>query len=147
MSFRRLIGLCTIIAASAWGPTYAANVGSPAPVLYLKGTAPYSAGGKTWIRYEYDVLNKDKYAPEMFAAAPSLPPCGLNTNAARTWVDILDEHGTRLYGFCALGSPSDLGKIWVSFEQGVVPPSWIYIQLNDRQTNTIYKSNMADTVL
>ncbi|NUQ16961.1 MAG: hypothetical protein HOP95_00665 [Sphingomonas sp.] len=147
MSFPRVLGLWAIIAAGACGSTYAANIGSPAPVLYLKGTEPYYAGGKNWIRYEYDVLNKDKYAPAMFAAAPSLPPCGLNTNASRTWVDILDEHGNRLYGFCALGSPSDLGKIWVSFEEGVVPPSWIYIELNDRQTNTVYKSNMADTVL
>jgi len=27
----------------------------------------------------------------------------------------------------------------------VVPPSWVYIELNDRQTNTKYKSNLAET--
>ena len=52
-----------------------------------------------------------------------------------------------MYGFCALGSPDDLGKIWVAFEEGVVPPSWVYIELNDRVTKTRYKSNLADTVL
>ena len=26
-----------------------------------------------------------------------------------------------------------------------IPPSWVYIELNDRQTNTKYKSNLADT--
>lgn len=117
----------------------------PNPVLYLIGTDFYTANGKNWIRYEYDVLNKDDYPAAMFAAAPALPPCGLNKNSSRTWVDIFDQRGKRLYGFCALGKPADLGKIWFAMEDGEVPPSWIYIELNDRQTNTKYKSNLADT--
>jgi hypothetical protein len=83
----------------------------------------------------------------MFAAAPSLPPCGLNTNASRTWVDFFDVTGRRIYGFCALSKPDDLGKIWIAYEQGTIPPSYVYIELNDRQTNTKYKSNLADTTL
>ena len=82
-----------------------------------------------------------------FDAAPTLPPCGLNANSSRTWVDFYDSTDTRLYGFCALGSPSDLGNIWFAMEEGVVPPSYVYITLTDRQTNTTYKSNLADTVL
>ncbi len=42
----------------------------PNPVLYLTGTEVYSANGKTWVRYQYDVLNKDQYPDAMFAAAP-----------------------------------------------------------------------------
>jgi len=114
-------------------------------VLYLIGTEAYQAGGKQFIRYEYDVLNKDSYPAEMFAAAPALPPCGANTKASRTWVDIFDSRGKRLYGFCALGKPSDLGKLWFALEPSVVPPSYVYIEINDRQTNTKYKSNLADT--
>jgi len=117
----------------------------PNPVLYLIGTEAYQAGGKQFIRYEYDVLNKDSYPAEMFAAAPALPPCGANTKASRTWVDIFDSRGKRLYGFCALGKPSDLGKLWFALEPSVVPPSYVYIEINDRQTNTKYKSNLADT--
>ena len=117
----------------------------PNPVLYLVGTEAYSTGGKDFIRYKYDVQNKDQYDPAMFAAAPNLPPCGLNTNASRTWVDFYEKSGKRIYGFCALGSPSDLGKIWFALEEGVVPPSWVYIELNDRQTGTKYKSNLAET--
>jgi hypothetical protein len=83
----------------------------------------------------------------MFAAAPALPPCGLNHNSSRTWVDFFDAAGHRIYGFCALGSPADLGKIWIAYEEGTIPPSYVYIELNDRQTNTKYKSNLADTVL
>jgi hypothetical protein len=122
-----------------------ANVVPPKPVLYLLRQELYTTGGKNWIRYRYDVANKADYPAEMFAAAPSLPPCGSNTNASRTWVDFFDETGKRLYGFCALGKPDDLGKIWFALEEGVVPPSYVYIELNDRQTNTKYKSNLADT--
>ena len=124
-----------------------ANVVPPKPVLYLLRQEYYSTGGKNWVRYRYDVLNKADYPAEMFAAAPSLPPCGLNTNSSRTWVDFFDATGKRLYGFCALGKPDDLGKIWFALEEGVIPPSYVYIELNDRQTNTKYKSNLADTTL
>ena len=119
----------------------------PKPILYLTGTEPYSTGGKNYIRLRYDVLNKAEYPAELFAAAPALPPCGLNHNSSRTWVDFFDAAGHRIYGFCALGSPDDLGKIWIAYEEGTIPPSYVYIELNDRQTNTKYKSNLADTVL
>ncbi len=117
----------------------------PNPVLYMTGTEVYQASGKQWIRYKYDVLNKLDYPAAMFAAAPALPPCGKNANSSRTWVDIFDQRGKRLYGFCALSKPEDLGSIWFALEDGVIPPSYIYIEMNDRQTNTKYKSNLADT--
>jgi hypothetical protein len=119
----------------------------PNPVLYMTGTEEYDAGGKHWIRYKYDVFNKADYPAAMFAAAPELPPCGANTKSSRTWVDFFDSRGKRLYGFCALGKPDDLGKIWFGLEQGVVPPSFVYIEMTDRQTSTKYKSNLADTTL
>jgi hypothetical protein len=119
----------------------------PNPVLYMMGMESYQTGGKQFIRYKYDVLNKDAYPADLFAAAPALPPCGANTKSSRTWVDIFDARGKRLYGFCALGKPADLGLIWFALEVGVVPPSYVYIELNDRQTNTKYKSNLADTTL
>lgn len=119
----------------------------PNPVLYLTDTEPYTANGKNFIRYRYDVMNKDSYPKTLFAAAPALPPCGQNTNSSRSWVDFFDQRGKRLYGFCALGKPEDLGKIWFSVEEDAVPPSYIYIEINDRQTNTKYKSNLAETTL
>jgi hypothetical protein len=127
--------------------TPANNGPIPKPILYMIEQQPYTANGKNWIRYRYDVLNKAAYPPEMFAAAPGLPPCGSNTNSSRTWVDFFDSTGKRLYGFCALSKPEDLGKIWFAMEEGVVPPSYVYIELNDRQTNTKYKSNLADTTI
>ena len=119
----------------------------PNPVLYLMGTEFYQANGKDFIRYKYDVLNKADFPAAMFASAPALPPCGTNTKSSRTWVDIFDQRGKRLYGFCALGKPDDLTGIYFALESDVIPPSYIYIEMTDRQTNTKYKSNLADTVL
>jgi hypothetical protein len=134
-----------LLTATIFNYTAQAKPVLPNPVLYLMGTEPYTTGGKDFIRYRYDVFNKDAYPAEMFSAAPGLPPCGLNTKSSRTWLDIFDQRGKRLYGFCALGKPQDLGSIWFAVPADEVPPSWIYIELNDRQTNTKYKSNLADT--
>ena len=119
----------------------------PNPVLYMMGQEYYSTGGTSFVRYRYGVLNSSAYPNTMFAAAPALPPCGANTNASRTWVDLYDQRGKRLNGFCALSSSSNLNGVWFALPEGTVPPSWIYIELNDRQTGTKYKSNLAETTL
>ena len=119
----------------------------PNPVIYFLGPEYVTISGKQMIRYRYDVANKDVYPDNMFAKSPNLPPCGTNTQAARTWVDVYDQTGKRLQDFCAFGSSADLGKIWFALGEEVVPPSYIYIELNDRQTGTKYKSNLADTTL
>ena len=120
----------------------------PNPILYMTGSEVYQAGGKTWVRHRYDVFNKESYPAAMFAAAPSLPPCGTNTNSSRSWVDFFDGRtNRRIYGFCALGTPQNLGSIWFATEEGTIPPSYVYIVINDRQTNSQYKSNLADTTL
>ena len=118
----------------------------PNPVLIFTGPEYATVSGKEITRYTFDVFNKDAYPADFFAASPNLPPCGTNTKAARTWVDIYDQNGKRLNSFCALGKPSDLSKIWFGLARDAVPPSWVYIELTDRQTNTKYKSNLADTV-
>lgn len=123
-------------------------IAQPNPILYLTSTEPYTANGQNFIRYRYDVFNKDQYPAAMFAAAPNLPPCGNNSNASRSWVDFFNARtNQRLYGFCALGNPSNLGQIWFALPEGQVPPSYVYIEITDRQTNTKYRSNLADTTL
>jgi hypothetical protein len=119
----------------------------PNPILYFLGAEYVQINGKQITRYRFDVLNKDQYPNDMFAQSPDLPPCGANTNAARTWVDIYDQAGKRLNGFCALGKSADLNGIWFGLETDIIPPSYIYIELNDRKTNTKYKSNLSDTTL
>jgi hypothetical protein len=120
---------------------------SPLPNPVLVFTAPefFQNSGKQWVRYRYVVENFAAYPKELFAAAPELPPCGKNNKASRTWVDFYDSTGKRLNGFCAFGDPSDLNKLWFALESDVVPPSWVYIELTDRKTNTKYKSALAET--
>ena len=119
----------------------------PNPVLYFLGPEYVEIGGKQMIRYHYDVENKSVYPDNMFAPAPELPPCGANTKSARTWVDVYEQTGKRIFGFCAFSKSADLSKIWFAMEADKIPPSYIYIELNDRKTNTKYKSNLADTTL
>ena len=83
----------------------------------------------------------------MFAAAPELPPCGKNLKSSRSWVDIYDQSGKRLYGFCALKDHNGLNDIWFALEVDATPPSYVYIEINDRKTNTKYKSNLAESTL
>ena len=119
----------------------------PMPVLYLTTVEPFTTRAGAFMRYRYDVLNKADYPAEMFAPAPSLPPCGNNANSARTWVDLFEGGGRRLYGFCALGGPEDLGSLWFALPEGQIPPSYVYIELIDRQADRRYRSNLADTVM
>ena len=137
-----IVAALLILAATA-----NAQTNLPNPVLYLTGTEPFEQNGKPYIRYKFAVLNEDSYPNALFAAAPDLPPCGKNTKSARTWVDLYDQSGKRLYGFCALPDSKGLNSIWFALDAGTIPPSWIYIELNDRKTNTKYKSNLAETSL
>jgi len=140
-----LAGITLILVLAVQGVASAPVI--PNPVLYFLGPEYVEIGGKQMIRYHYDVENKSVYPDDMFAAAPNLPPCGANTKSSRTWVDIYDQSGKRIYGFCAFSKSADHGKIWFALEADKIPPSYIYIELNDRKTNTKYKSNLADTTL
>lgn len=147
---RTSAALLALLALTLLGSDTAASAtrrALPNPVLVLTGTELYETGGKNFVRYKYLVYNSSEYPDAMFAAAPGLPPCGKNASSSRTWVEIYDQGGKRLYGFCALGKSSGLNDLWFALEEGVVPPSWVYIELNDRQTNTKYKSNLAETSL
>lgn len=138
---------CFVIVAIMTFSTPALGQGIPNPVLVFSGQEPFKTGGKNFVRYRYFVFNDTSFPNTLFAAAPALPPCGSNTKSSRTWVDLFDQRGKRLNGFCALGGNADLSGIWFALEEGEVPPSWIYIELNDRQTNTKYKSNLAETTM
>ena len=49
---------------------------------------------------------------------------------------------SRIYGFCALGTPSNLNGIWFGvMPSGGTPPAAVYIKLIDRETGIDYISN------
>jgi len=108
----------------------------PAPQLVLQSTT--NANGV--VRFELDVPNYASFPNELFAQAPDLAACGLNTSASRTWVDILDGNGNFLAGFCSFSQASDLNLLW--FQKPVAQwPAEAYIKLTDRQCNITYTSN------
>lgn len=145
---RRIICLTVVAIALAFAVQITrAQRSLPNPVLNFLGQEYVTSGGKNLRRYHFEVVNKDKYPTELFAAAPDLPPCGSNAQASRSWVDVYTQNGKRLYGFCAFSNPDDLSKIWFALDEEEVPPSYVYIEINDRKTNTKYKSNLADTTL
>src|SRR5262245_21578431 len=96
----------------------------PNPILGFAGAQGYVANGQHWVRYNLRVVNFAAYPNSMFVPAPNLPPCGSNTKASRTWVDIYDRSNKRLYGFCALGAPQDLTSLWFAVKRGERPPAF-----------------------
>jgi tetratricopeptide (TPR) repeat protein len=115
----------------------------PAPVLQFDGAAEVQAQGRAWVKYRLSVVNRSIFGAELFAPAPELPPCGTNQKASRTWVNVHDGDGSgaRLYGFCALRSADELGKLWFTLPKGKKPPSSVYITLTDRHANVTVASN------
>jgi hypothetical protein len=115
----------------------------PVPHLRFDGTEDYiGSDGNPYTRYDLSVANWADYPAELFAAAPDLEPCGLNGNASRTWVDIVDaDIEDRIYGFCALGEPQGLTGIWFAVARGTAPPSRVYVSLWDRLYDRFADSN------
>lgn len=112
----------------------------PAPRIYLESTESYTTPSGEFIRYRIPVINRASFPNDLFAPAPSLPPCGLNPNASRTWVDIYNQNNIRLYGFCGLGTSASLANLWFAVRKGSTPPSSVYIRMRDRACNTVYTS-------
>ncbi len=115
----------------------------PAPELVVTGKEERFIGGNEFTRYELSVTNWNQYPAELFEAAPDLQPCGTNTEASRTWVDVYDQDGGRIYGFCTLSSPEGLRDLWFAVEGGAVHPKSVYITLTDRRCDAVYVSNQV----
>jgi len=133
-------------AVLAWpvGPICFPNL--PAPQLTVSSTEDYTGSdGNPYTRYRIPVVNRASFPDALFTPAPDLPPCGANANSSRTWVDIDDNDGNRLYGFCALGSAASLGNLWFARPRGVPPPECVSVTLNDRRCGLSYQSNCAST--
>lgn len=113
----------------------------PRPRLAYAGTELYSTASGAWRRYRLSVANRAAFPAALFTPSPGLPPCGTNANSARSWIDIYDGDGTRLYGFCAIDKPADLEKLWFAVRSDATPPASVYIELLDRLTGERYRSN------
>jgi hypothetical protein len=112
----------------------------PPPILKYVTQYPVPPG---LIHVDITVLNWAAYAPVLFAPAPNLPPCGLNPVSSRTWVDIFNARtGARIYGFCSLGAPYNLLRLWFATAPAA-KPKYVYITLTDRLTHRRVRSNIV----
>ncbi len=110
----------------------------PPPILRYVGQHP---DFPALIHVDLTVVNWNAYSPVLFVPSPNLPPCGLNPSASRTWVDIYNVRtGRRIYGFCALGAPADLTRIWFATPAAQKPRA-VYITLTDRLRHRRVASN------
>jgi hypothetical protein len=91
-------------------------------------------------QYTFEIVNRADFPDELFTASPDLPPCGKNTNASRTWINIYDGNRKRIYGFCAIKNNGELALISFNLQVNETPPDKVYIDMVDRRTGTIYKS-------
>jgi len=99
ITLSKILGaLCTLSLTVAFADkgssTHAPSI--PNPVAVFLGSENVTSNGVSMTRYKFDVFNKSDFPADMFALAPQLPPCGSNTNASRTWVDLYDQNGKRL---------------------------------------------------
>ena len=102
----------------------------PKPVLAFRGT---DHNGSGYTQYKFEISNYSEYPAALFEAAPDLPPCGRNPNASRTWIEIFDDQGSYVYGFCALKQPAELQNLWFARRTGADPPKSIRVVVKDRK--------------
>ncbi|MGB3943751.1 MAG: hypothetical protein WBK88_03035, partial [Methanothrix sp.] len=123
------------------GVRYRCPEALPVPKLELVGTEEYEVGEEIFTRYRLSVANWESYPPELFEPSPDLPPCGLNAESSRTWIDIFNQDGVRIYGFCALAASEELADLWFAVKLGESPPDLIYVVMTDRCCDISASSN------
>ena len=102
-----------------------------------------AANGQSFIRYRYDVFNKEPIPPR---CSRRRRPAALRKPIGQA----LRAPGSTSLRLSARSGPNvrqDLGSIWFALPEGQLPPCYVYIEITDRQTNTKYRSNLADTTL
>ncbi|MFQ5855276.1 MAG: NosD domain-containing protein, partial [Anaerolineae bacterium] len=121
--------------------SYVCYSGLPSPSVSLAGADIESGGVRYWLTVE----NWNAYPDDLFVPAPDLPPCGLNTNASRTWVDIFDSgDDSRINGYCGLDASADMERLWTFVRDDATPPESVYLVVWDRSCSEQYVSNMVD---
>ena len=93
--------------------------------------------------YPLRVTNWSVYPDAMFEPSPTLPPCGGNLNSARTWIEIYEGTGRRLYGYCGLAAACEMCSAMWALWNSSQAPAGIYIIMFDRRCGLAYTSNVA----
>ena len=137
---KRLAVLALLL--SAFATELAAQCNTP-PLPIPKIAFLSKANEGAIIRYWFTVTNRANFDNALFAASPNLPPCGLNNNASRTWLDIYRDQSVRIYGYCALSNNTQLAKLWFAVPTAQPQPKTFFITLYDRKCHRVVASNVV----
>jgi|GEM_PF-3831784 len=112
----------------------------PNPVITFTSAEPFTLGATQYTRYRFSVQNRSAFPPDLFVIDTTLPPCGTNPNASRTWVYMINaDTNLSLNSFCT-ATHGLLENI--SFALPVTTPApRVYLRMVDRRTNITYTSN------
>jgi hypothetical protein len=113
----------------------------PRPEIRLVGVENRVSNGRPLKAYEIEVVNRAEYPNDLFMEAPVLPPCGRNTNAARTWIEIYGDREIRLQGWCAIKDSGELASLQFALPANRPQPKTMFIKLVDRFEGVIVRSN------
>lgn len=141
---RSLKRSCATILLAALVAAIAAAQDLPKPELSVVRVEDRVNNGYRLRMFEIEIVNRDDYAIELFAPSSDLPPCGRNANSARTWINIYNEKGTRLYGFCAVKTIDELASLMFNIPADIKQPEKIYIELIDRRKQRMARSEKVD---
>src|SRR2546423_15584417 len=137
---KRLLAL--VILAIAVSANLQAQCGPPLPtprVAFL-----YKVVEPGFVRYWFTVTNRATFNNVFFTPSPNLPPCGLNTNAARTGLRIFNgQTNAYIYGYCALPNNAAMAKLWFAVPTASPQPKAFFITLEDRLCHVTKTSNKA----
>lgn len=124
------------------GPIYfnIVAVPIPNPALVFVSKTDFPMSGAIYTAYKLNVTNWASFPSTLFVPSTVLPLCG--SPSMRTWVNIYNgATNAYLYGFCAFTSPQSLATLQFNVIKNSASPQSLYVTVNDRQTNTIYRSN------
>ncbi len=134
---KRIAVLVVLLAAVAL-PSFAQCNTPPFPVPQVKFTG--MTVEPVFNRYHFAVTNSAQYSNLLFAKSPTLPPCGLNTQASRTWLDIFRANGIRIYGYCAISDNTQLLSLTFAIKKTDPQPKGFFITMTDRKCKRTVKS-------
>jgi hypothetical protein len=129
------------VALPQFVPPKSGGVVGPNPILAYTRKESSEVRGVRFNRIHLSIKNWDIFPDALFKASPELPPCGLNKKASRTWLEILDDKGKKLYGYCAFSKNKNLQKFSFAVRADKPLPKACYIALWDRKTNRRFTSN------
>ncbi|HUR82037.1 MAG TPA: hypothetical protein VM733_14830 [Thermoanaerobaculia bacterium] len=134
---KRIAVLVLVLGAAAL-PSFAQCNTPPFPVPVVSYTG--MTVEPNFNRYHFAVKNYAQFSDLLFVKSPTLPPCGLNTEASRTWVDIFRANGTRIYGYCAIHDNAQLLRLSFAIKKTDPQPKAFFITMTDRKCKRVVKS-------